>query len=64
MDSTSSHSLARHWTLDPGIEVPVVPWPAAPQRLIRLSAQVYNTLDQYTRLADALRESFAYGSRG
>lgn len=47
-----------------GIEVPVIPWPAAPQRLVRLSAQVYNTLDQYQRLADALRELFANGSRG
>jgi len=42
-----------------GIEVPVVPWPAVPQRLVRLSAQVYNTLDQYQRLADALQELFA-----
>ncbi len=47
-----------------GIEVPVIPWPAVPRRLVRLSAQVYNTLDQYQRLADALRELFANGSRG
>lgn len=46
------------------IEVPVIPWPAAPQRLVRISAQVYNTLDEYQRLADALREVFASGSRG
>lgn len=46
------------------IEVPVIPWPAAPQRLVRISAQVYNTLDDYQRLADALREVFASGSRG
>lgn len=36
------------------IEVPVVPWPAWPQRLIRISAQVYNKLSQYERLAEAL----------
>jgi len=47
-----------------GIEVPVIPWPAAPQRLVRLSAQVYNTLDQYQLLADALRDLFANGSHG
>lgn len=41
-----------------GIEVPVIPWPAVPQRLIRVSAQVYNTLGQYQRLADALKELF------
>jgi len=44
------------------IEVPVIPWPAAPQRLIRVSAQVYNSLDQYQRLADALQEVFTNGS--
>ena len=38
-----------------GIEVPVVPWPAPPQRLLRVSAQLYNALPQYERLAGALR---------
>ena len=38
------------------IEVPVIPWPAPPRRLLRLSAQLYNGLDQYERLADALAE--------
>jgi isopenicillin-N epimerase len=46
-----------------GIEVPVIPWPAPPQRLIRISAQVYNTLDQYQRLADALRELLSHRSQ-
>jgi isopenicillin-N epimerase len=40
------------------IEVPVVPWPAYPSRLIRVSAQMYNSLDQYEKLAGALRERF------
>ena len=26
-----------------GIEVPVIPWPAPPRRLIRISAHLYNT---------------------
>ncbi len=36
------------------IEVPVIPWPAPPKRLLRVSAQLYNSLPQYERLAEAL----------
>ncbi len=36
------------------IEVPIVPWPAAPKRLLRISAQLYNALPQYEKLAEAL----------
>jgi len=42
--------LLRHF----GIEVPVVPWPAPPRRLVRISAQVYNDIGEYERLARAL----------
>ncbi len=38
------------------IEVPVLTCPAHPDRLLRISAQGYNTLADYERLADALRE--------
>ena len=38
------------------IEVPVIPWPAPPARLVRISAQIYNDLGQYERLGQALRE--------
>ena len=38
-----------------GIEVPIIPWPAPPQRLLRISAQLYNSLPQYERLAKALK---------
>jgi isopenicillin-N epimerase len=36
------------------IEVPIIPWPAPPRRVIRISAQLYNALPQYGRLAEAL----------
>jgi isopenicillin-N epimerase len=41
------------------IEVPVVPWPAPPKRLIRISAQIYNTPAEYERLAGALKTLLA-----
>ena len=39
------------------IEVPVMPWPAPPKRLLRISAQLYNSLPQYELLADALAKN-------
>jgi isopenicillin-N epimerase len=36
------------------IEVPVIYWPAYPKRLIRVSAQLYNSLPQYELLAEAI----------
>lgn len=36
------------------IQVPVVPWPAPPQRLIRVSAQDYNAASDYETLSSAL----------
>jgi isopenicillin-N epimerase len=38
------------------IEVPIVPWPAAPERVLRVSAHLHNTIDDYARLAEALIE--------
>jgi isopenicillin-N epimerase len=38
-----------------GIEVPIVPWPAPPHQLVRVSAQLYNSLPQYQQLAVALK---------
>jgi isopenicillin-N epimerase len=37
-----------------GIQVPIMPWPRTPHRLVRISAQLYNELPQYERLAQAL----------
>ena len=47
--------LQENWA----IEVPVFTWPAAPRRLLRLSAQQYNGPRDYERLAEALRDVFA-----
>jgi isopenicillin-N epimerase len=38
------------------IEVPIIPWPKPPHRVLRISAQIYNSRAQYERLAAALRE--------
>jgi len=40
------------------IEVPVIPWPKPPGRLLRISAQIYNHPDQYKKLAEALHDLF------
>lgn len=37
------------------IEVPIVPWPEPPKRLLRISAQLYNELGDYEKLAAALQ---------
>lgn len=50
LDPLQDRLLASH-----GIEVPVIPWPTAPKRLLRISAQLYNHLPQYERLAAALQ---------
>ncbi len=48
---------ALHDTLRAGwdIEVPVIPWANPAARLVRVSAQRYNTLEDAQRLAEALR---------
>jgi isopenicillin-N epimerase len=52
--------LFDHWR----IEVPIMRWPAAPKRLLRISAQLYNNPEQYVRLAQALREELAVERAG
>jgi isopenicillin-N epimerase len=53
--------LFRDWN----IEVPIIPWPKPPKRLLRISAQLYNSLPQYEKLALALKKELhlATGAR-
>jgi isopenicillin-N epimerase len=44
------------------IEVPIVPYPSVPQRLVRISAQIYNTQAQYEYLGQALRQLLSSGT--
>ncbi len=50
LDELQRTLLERH-----RIEVPVFPWPAEPRRLLRLSAQLYNSVAQYEYLAAVLQ---------
>jgi isopenicillin-N epimerase len=47
--------LQRELLLRHGVEVPVLTWPAPPRRWLRISAQIYNELGEYQKLAAALR---------
>jgi len=49
---------------DHAIEVPVIPWPGFPKRLLRISAQLYNSLPQYERLAELLPKLVRRNRRG
>jgi len=37
-----------------GITVPIIRWPHPARRMVRISGQIYNTIEQYQYLADAL----------
>jgi isopenicillin-N epimerase len=50
LDPLQEQLLAEH-----SIEVPVISWPRWPRRLVRVSAQLYNSIPQYEKLASALR---------
>ena len=44
------------------IEVPINAWPDAPRRVLRVSAQLYNTIDDYEVLATALASAISSSS--
>jgi isopenicillin-N epimerase len=41
------------------IEVPIVPWPGPPHRVLRVSAQIYNTIEEMEYLGEALLQELA-----
>lgn len=49
-DALQDELLERH-----NIEVPIVPWPHPPRRVLRVSAFLYNEEREYVRLAEVLR---------
>jgi len=46
---------------DHRVEVPIIPWPAPPKRVLRISAQLYNVEADYEALAGALRTALGTG---
>jgi isopenicillin-N epimerase len=67
-DATDTERTAPPLYLDPlqdelrakhAMEVPVIPWPTPPKRLLRISTQLYNSLPQYELLAEAVAGYFA-----
>ena len=59
LDASTAITPTHRWQLELleqfGIQVPVYHWPTAPHKLLRISAQAYNTAAQYERLVAALR---------
>ncbi|WP_414699075.1 aminotransferase class V-fold PLP-dependent enzyme [Oligoflexus sp.] len=53
-DSLLIDPLQNALFLKNGIEVPIFPFPALPQRVVRISAQIYNDPDDYRSLVQAL----------
>ncbi|MGV3771921.1 MAG: aminotransferase class V-fold PLP-dependent enzyme [Verrucomicrobiales bacterium] len=49
----ANHLQEKLWR-DYQVEVPIVPWPEWPRRQVRISAQLYNTAEQYEYLARLL----------
>lgn len=50
----NEYALQEKLRVKHNVEVPVICWPAPPKRTLRVSAQLYNSLPQYEKLARAL----------
>jgi isopenicillin-N epimerase len=56
-----SQPLQDQLLLEDRIEVPIFPWPTNDSRCLRVTAQLYNTPEQYERLAQALARRLRRG---
>lgn len=54
------HPLQKQLLQKHRIEVPIMIFPAPPRQLVRIAAQLYNSEEQYARLAQALLEEGAW----
>jgi len=58
ISNTISHELIKQQLMEKfNIEVPIIPWYSS--NLVRISAQLYNTIQQYEYLAEALKKLLA-----
>jgi isopenicillin-N epimerase len=56
-----THEELSNWTRVRGVEAWFFSWPSPGMKLVRVSAQLYNTLDQVRRLAELLTEALRAG---
>ena len=55
--ATLGHAALSNWFRERGVETWLYPWPCAGKMLLRVSAQLYNTREEYVRLAALLGEA-------
>lgn len=55
------HESLMNWFRERGVETWLYPWPTAGGKVVRVSAQLYNTEGEYQRLAGLLREAMRAG---
>jgi isopenicillin-N epimerase len=58
------HPLQTRLLEEARIEAPIYYWPAPPHRVVRVSAQAYNNLAEYERLAEVLQSLLTLDRRG
>jgi isopenicillin-N epimerase len=59
-DNLSAENLQNQLFEQYNIEIPVIPFPHKQDKIIRMSAQLYNTLDEYIYLADIIEKLSIY----